>query len=194
MSHLDRDRLLLLVEQGQAPSTSEARHLSQCDQCRSDLEQVRAALDALRDVVVPEPSPLFWEHFASRVRRAIDETPQVPAARWTVPWWALGSLAAATLVALVLVLPGRSVVQPGPAGDGVASAVQGDAAPAEDAVGEDWSVVSDLAADLDYDEVTHLGGTLRPGAADVGVSALSDDERRELVRLLEEELRKARPS
>ena len=53
------------------------------------------------------------------------------------------------------------------------------------------SVLADLTSDLDWDTATEAGLTLKPGAVDDLVTALNDEERQELRRLLREEL--ARP-
>ena len=51
-------------------------------------ERVHHALD------VPEPSPLFWDHFPNRVRAAIDAAPAAEAA----PWWKRRAFALAMAV------------------------------------------------------------------------------------------------
>jgi hypothetical protein len=152
-------------------------------------------------VATPEPSPLFWEHFSARVRSAIDDQP-ADATRlgwWRWPSWALGSLAAAAAVAALTVVGPSRTQPPAPIPEAEREvAAMSEAGPralsGEEPVGEDWSVVREMAAELDYDDVTRLGDAVRPGAADAGVAQLSVDERRELVRLLQEELRRAQQS
>src|SRR5689334_13377184 len=53
----------------------------------------------LREVDVPEPSPLFWDHLSQRVRTAVASEP-VPQPRWAVNWIWLGGIIA-TLAVLV---------------------------------------------------------------------------------------------
>ena len=59
---------------------------------------------------VPEPSPLFWEHAARRVRTAIDQEPSPPSIWLRGLLWTGGGLAAAALTALLAVQPRPSTV------------------------------------------------------------------------------------
>jgi hypothetical protein len=67
--HLNADDLVELAE-GARPESS-APHLAACPQCRAQLDELRAAMSALADLDVPEPSPLFWDHFSQRVHDAV---------------------------------------------------------------------------------------------------------------------------
>ena len=69
MRHLQSEELIDLAE-GARPESS-ALHLQTCDECRSRLTDLRAAMAAAAHVNVPEPSPLFWDHFSARVRDAV---------------------------------------------------------------------------------------------------------------------------
>ena len=127
---------------------------------------------------VPEPSPLFWEHAARRVRAAVDA--EVP--RRSV-WvgrlaWVGGGLAAAAMAAL-LVLP-RSpvptrlpVVAPGPP--------MAETGPLDE---DSWTFVASLGGDLDV-ETAAGAGLLAPGeTTERAVQALDADERAEVATLL----------
>lgn len=198
MKHLDRDRLVALAEGTGEAAAPEAVHLAGCARCRTELARLRAGLDALREVPVPEPSPLFWDHFSTRVQRAIDEPPLETPARWPfrLPW-AVGGLVAACIGVLLMVMPQRSAVREdvAPPADMASATPQGvRVLSAEEAVGEDWSMVSELMAELDYEDVTRFGIVARPGAVEAGLVELDTEERRELVRLIEQELQKQRQS
>src|SRR6266851_8000309 len=67
--HLNADELVDLAE-GARPESS-APHLAACPQCRAQLDDLRAMMSAAAGVDVPEPSPLFWDHFSQRVHDAI---------------------------------------------------------------------------------------------------------------------------
>ena len=59
-------------------------------------------------------------------------------------------------------------------------------------VGDDATLdlVADLSADIDWDEAAEAGLSIHEGAADKAVTQLTDDERVELRRLLQAELRR----
>jgi hypothetical protein len=76
-------------------------HLDRCVECRQELDALRRVMTDLgpaRDV--PDPSPLFWEHFTGRVRATADAEP----ARERPPWpgWQPLALGAVVVVAAVL--------------------------------------------------------------------------------------------
>jgi hypothetical protein len=192
MSHLSRDRLLEAVEADAAPDA--AAHLASCARCRSEVEALRRTLDEVRAVDVPEPSPLFWDHLTLRVREAIAMEPALDRPRQTArSWW---RPALATLLVLVTaVLVDRGVRQRYRRPDaGRPVAVQSISNPAAAAsgpwdldAGDDWQFIVEVAtasavhgAAPQADEAIDA----RIGSADLGVSELSADERRELVKLL----------
>ena len=82
MTHLTSEQLVEAAE-GILPA-ERARHLEQCGTCRTNVETLQAVLSDVGDTsIVPEPSPLFWEHFSRRVREAT-ATERVPAPE---RWW-----------------------------------------------------------------------------------------------------------
>jgi len=147
-----------------------SRHLSD----EEIVELLRAA------DTVPEPSPLFWEHAARRVRTAIDQEP----ARRSV-WrrgllWTGAGLAAAALTALLAVQPRPSSVPPDAAAPSHAPSPADMAQSDEDS----WTFVASLGGDLDIDAASRAG-LLSPGeTSDRAVLALDDEERAELATLL----------
>jgi len=73
--HLRPDELIDLAEGTRAESS--AAHLAECAVCRLQVAELKAMMSAAADVDVPEPSPLFWDHFSARVHAAVaDETPR----------------------------------------------------------------------------------------------------------------------
>jgi hypothetical protein len=196
MSHLSRDRLLEAVEAEASPESESAAHLASCWRCRSEVEALRRTLRDVRAVDVPEPSPLFWDHLTQRVRAAIDAEPVVdPASAPARPWWRPALAALLVLLAAVLVDRGVrlsrdrassvAVVERGPAAPSVAGAG------ADLDAGDDWQFLVDLAAaSAASAEEVHGGDDIDThiGTADLGVSALSADEQRVLVKLLNDAL------
>lgn len=208
--HLSRDALIEMAEAEAAKGhTGRAEtvhgHLAQCRRCREVFDQMRHGLALAREVDVPEPSPLFWDHFSARVREAVEEEGDQPDVR---RWW-LGSVRWRVVVAagcIVLAMAGVALwqgasrssapVHPSaalrPARIGPASISTGDpAATMSDDLGEEpgdtaWSLVSDAASTTDFETALQAGGfALQPGAAERAAAQLSPDEQREVVRLLQ---------
>jgi len=178
-----------------------APHLAVCEPCRAQLHALRAMLSAARDVDVPEPSPLFWDHLSSRVIDAVaaegaPRTAWLDVTTWRrllTPAWAV----AASMIVVValgsrLMAPHQlagvdagSAPPPPPfiADTNASTAVLGDVA-SDDA---SLMLVASLASALDLDAASDAG--LAPsGSAEHAVTHMSDSELRELGRLLKEEL------
>ena len=194
MRHLHPDEPIDLAE-GTRPESS-APHLRSCEACRRQLADARAMMAAAADVEVPEPSPLFWDHLSMRVREAIAAG---SARHWFAPldgWqWsrrrlatplAAGAAVAIVIAAIVTVRHGHTPAigtPPVTVADGAASA--------DTAIGADdpsLDLVADLAADVDWDAAAESTVTTQEGIADKAVTQLTEAERRELRRLLQQEL------
>jgi hypothetical protein len=195
MRHLTPDELVDLAEG--TPAARAAAHLDQCSECRRQVEELRVVMSVAADAPVPEPSPLYWDHFSRRVREAVALE---GVAGGEIGWWtrvtaALGprvamSVAAAALVALILAvaLPMRTGVNHAPVASNAASAdVALDAEPLTDEAS--IALVADLTADMDL-ETAQDAGLAADGSADHAVSHLTPVELRELNRLLKEALAK----
>ncbi len=133
---------------------------------------------------VPEPSPLFWEHAARRVRAAVDAEPPRRSAWFGRLAWTGGGLVAALVATLLVLQPRPSHVPP--------TAVALSPAPAvNDVTGLDedsWTFVASLGGDLDVDAAARAG-LLAPGElTDRAMQALDADERGELAILLHQAL------
>jgi hypothetical protein len=178
-----------------------AAHLARCPRCRAELDALERLWRRLEADRVPEPSPLFWEAFSARVNDAIAREP-APAggrARWLADLsWPARLAATAALVALVVAAAAivertrdDRVGTPVASGPAIAPAPR-DEAPGPEAPADDGLLLVAEAAQLDWDLAVAAGLAPRRDAAEWALLQLSDDERRELARLLHEELSNTR--
>ena len=151
---------------------------------------------ALRQVDVPEPSPLFWDHLSQRVREAVANEPPAPGwmNRLNVAWAAgvFGAVAVVVLAVMVTLHRGApQEVSPGPAPEAGGVAQVSDALPAlqDDA---SWAVMGDLASQLNFEDAAAAGLIARPGSAEQVVGQLSQDEQQAAVELLQQAIRNSR--
>jgi hypothetical protein len=190
--HLTPEELLDLAE-GTRPLTS-APHLTTCETCRHQLDELRDVMATVH-VDVPEPSPLFWEHLSTRVRDAV-AAEAVPA-RWGFGFGRLSwSLAAAMSVAVVVIaasLTMRTRATPTylPSADthvspAVADVPGGDVGSAPTSEDASFLLLGDLAGSLDWESAAEAGIGMEVGTADSAVTELNNGERTELQRLLRE--------
>lgn len=160
-------------------------HLGVCAACTGRITAAREAAEIARDVEIPEPSPLFWQHFADRVHDAVrHETPE-RAAWWRHPVWA--AACAVGLIAAVLVGLRDVRVSPVAAVPAPAVAVQADKIPRDDPA---WNLLTDVASAMEQ-ENPQAPLTVRPSDVDRAVVDLSAAERQELRRLLEDEMKRS---
>jgi hypothetical protein len=149
---------------------------------------------AARDVNVPEPSPLFWDHFSARIRQAVQAEAGRSAAG--TGWWGQSRFVLAGSVALVLLAvwvgfridrsTGRTSTSASPA---ERLEVSGDPPGASDDPA--LAFVADLASDLDWEAASEAGLATHLDVDEDVVAQLSEGERRALHDLLKGEL--ARP-
>jgi hypothetical protein len=71
----------LLLDPESAPAAVKA-HVSECDGCRGELEELRATMDLLDKWESPEPSPYFLTKLGARYREEREAAP----AGWPVRW------------------------------------------------------------------------------------------------------------
>jgi hypothetical protein len=191
MHHLSESELVDLADGTRGEDTTP--HVQQCEQCRRQLEDLRAALSAAVSVDVPEPSPLFWDHFSARVHDAV-AAEGGRAERH--PWWrfAQGAPMWSGLAAILLVaifVNARLTPPNAPAAPSEIAAVTLPVPPALPSYDDALGLMGDLTASLDYDSASELAATdvtAHPGVVEESVSGMSDDEREELGRLLGEEM------
>ena len=176
------------------------RHVDGCEQCAIQAADLVASAEAAGDIAIPEPPPFFWAQLSARVSDAVaKETarPRVAAFAWTrAPW--LGAAAAAALLVLWLFAPRHESPRPAPSTSPLletAASAHPDNGVGDDGVDLDadeaWAVVRSLAADLDEDQMDAEGVSPGAGAVERLALQLTDAERTELARLLEEQLRRS---
>jgi len=191
--HLDEAALLDVAEG--LPSDHTAAHLAGCERCRAQVEELRSAMHLTEDGTVPEPSPLFWDHLSARVAEAVaEERPgEAPVSiDWAARlrnWRAVTAVAVAAAVILVVAVNRRAAPDANseqtPAA--LATAAARDLTPSLDN-DPSLSFIADLASDLDWDDAVEAGLTSGTDAVERVVQDMSDDERRELRRVLQEEM------
>lgn len=200
MKHLSESEIVDLLDGALAPARM--AHLDGCDACRTTADGLRAVLERSADVAIPEPSPLFWEHFSARVREDVRSADAVPLGwlGWadgpTVKWAMAGAVLTILLVSGVWVSLWRtSATAPRrlPSATTAATSVGDRGEPAMDDsyldpdpdTDEAWALVRTVADDLPWDNPTEVGLGVRPDFAELALAALTRDERSELARLLE---------
>jgi hypothetical protein len=184
MTHLTADELIDAVDAALSPARR--AHLDTCDRCRREAIALHAALSEVRAADVPEPSPLFWDHFSARVTTAIAEAELPPARRW-FHWHVLAPLAGLALLVMALVSSVPSRPGPGDTLTGVTAQATIEEAGAD--IEAEWTLLADLFSEYDVDSAREAGIVAGPGAADQAVLQLTLGEQQELMRLLREELR-----
>jgi hypothetical protein len=188
MNHLSPDELVDAVEGTLGPQRQS--HVAECAACGRETARLRLVLRETRRVSVPEPSPLFWDHFAARVHAASgDEAPPPP--RWAPEWLRWPVLA--SVAALAILIVGVAAMMPRQADeriDGAAVAANESAIDLASFGEQDWAVVSEIVGPVDLD-AAHEAGIVRFGDAERVALALSAAEQRELLRLLQQEMEKA---
>ena len=187
--HLQPDELVDLAEGTRTESS--VPHLAACEACRHQLAELKAMMSAAADVAVPEPSPLFWDHFSARVREAVAAEGVPRRSFWSWPRLAM-PVAAAAMAGVILAValytgpetrPDLPAVAPTPA---VASIdlLSDPQSPDDDTA---LTLVAALSSDMDLDGAREAG-LAGGGSAEHAVTHLDGGELRELRRLLQEEL------
>lgn len=193
MTHLTPQQFVDAVDGVLAASQLE--HVEQCDACGRELAELRALLGEAQSAgAVPEPSPLFWDHFANRVHAATRVEP-IPV---RTPWWqgtwrplvAVGAVLA--VGALVLVVSTRSVpreappaqvaaVEPGAASD---SALAVEAGLLSD---QQLDAMAQLAQDVPWDQAAEAARPTTDATAAM-VAELTPEQRAEFARLIKAQM------
>ena len=194
MRHLSPDQLIAFIEDPQTRDLTpqERRHVEQCAACQSEATAMRALLTEIREEPGGAPSPLFWDHFAARVADAIRGEAPEPAVEATA--WRFGGRTAAWAAVAATVLLGSTMAWRAtlhaPAASGIVAAT-GDSLHAEDLEDDQaWRVVRAAADGLPWEDVQAAGIAPRPGSAEGVVMEMTADERAELARLLESEMKR----
>lgn len=200
MGHLSTSELIDLLDDEARPSA----HVAGCRRCEARLAQLRGTLGRIAAVEVPEPPAGFWDDLSERVHRRIAAEAEPAGARsadWR-GWFAIGwKPALAMAAALVLIVAGvvgfhtsgpavqqRAAVV-APASTGPADVLAGtEASDATLGTSDPLDLMAALSAGLDWDQAAAAGLRVSPASADAAVAQLSDQQRAELVRLLEQQL------
>lgn len=196
--HLAPEELIDLAEGVRAEDA--VPHLQSCEVCREQIAALRTTMSAVgtsrgrNPIDVPEPSPLFWDHLSRRVREATasEGAPGSRFAGWRwetvlpASWrtWAMAGVAAAVLLSIYVTAP-RTLT---PSGGRAPSAALQPFGAADD---PSLLLFADLTEQMDSGAITEAGWSGHVGAVDEVVASLTDAERLELQRLLEEELAKS---
>lgn len=184
MRHLSPEQFIEAVEGTLA--VADARHLESCEACRREVSELSALMGDVRATDdMPEPSPLFWDHFSARVQAATMADPIPARAWWRDAWRPIATLAAVAAVLLMVELrmpratPGSAPVSgvPAPAAE---QANLLDPAAAED---EAMDFVTELAADVPWDDLQQVAQPSRDVTA-AAVDQLTASQRAELARLV----------
>jgi hypothetical protein len=206
MKHLTDAEFVDLIEDAIVLPSDRRRHAATCADCRAQADALSAVLAQTAGDVLPEPSPLFWDHLSVRVSDAIRGEAPAPAAlawerfRSPLAAWA----AAATLAVLIMMTvvwratlhapstgraPDLAQARQTAAVDPVqvASASPGDNVEADEA----WAVVRTAAEGLAWEDVHAVGLSARPGSAERIALELTAEERAELGRLLDTEMKRS---
>ena len=192
MSHLSPDEFVDAAA-GALDSTRTA-HLEACAACRGQAAEVASALSAVRDVGMPEPSPLYWGHLSARIREAVSRETIVPAWRavWLhpfrpqhlVPVASAVALAGAVVVSGLMLREGRVAI---PMDRAVETAAVADASMPDDS--EAWRLLTSAAAETPIEDAHAAGMAVPASAIDGAVQRMTPDELHALEELLQRELR-----
>jgi hypothetical protein len=183
MTHLTSDELIDAME-GLLADDRQA-HLDACETCRQQLADLSGVLGEAKQASVPEPSPMFWQHFTARVNTAIDADEAAGGAWPTwLRWQVLLPLGAVAMIILALMI---SVPKQDPI-------VEEESPVAVDAPApnDNWVMLANLVGDVDLDNAAEVGVVMQPGIAEQAVLELTADEQQELTRLLKAELTRAK--
>lgn len=186
MKHLTSDEFIDAME-GMLDAARQG-HLDTCESCGRELADLASVLREARAVRVPDPSPLFWQHFSERVRNAVGAE-ALPSRAWPewLRWPVLVPLGAFALVVLTLVLSVPRQIEP-TVSPAATDRVDDQVARADDS----WVLVSDLVGEIDWETANAAGVVVEPGDVEMAVFDLSSEELRELTRLLRVELQRAK--
>jgi hypothetical protein len=190
-SHLSSQECVSALDQ--ALSSVRQAHLDGCATCQAQMSELRAVLeDAGEDLAVPEPSPLFWDHFPARVMAAVEaEATQSQPMSWWQSWtsvrtWLTASALVLTVVMGVALYLGRPVV---PVTEDLTAETMADGDVTAGAMfdADEWAFVTSMMGSLERDEVREVLAPSRD-AVDTAFEGLSNDERDRFMKLLKAEL------
>ncbi|MCX6539365.1 MAG: hypothetical protein NT151_10615 [Acidobacteria bacterium] len=169
------------------------RHAESCEACRALVEDARHATLLASTDEIPEPSPLFWTPFSTRVGESVRRAP-APERSWaglSWVWRAVPVGSAIVLVALVGLTQWQNSHQPQPPAAGAAAVpvvIQVEPQLAFPDNDEPWALISQVMADVAADEMSAADMPATIGSADRALESLTEAEKAELARLLKAEM------
>jgi len=193
VKHLDDEQLIAVLE-GTADERA-ASHLRSCAACTAQMADLRATLDAVQRLEVPEPSPLFWDQLSDRVHEAVaaEERRRPGSGLWT--WWTLAPFAAAAAAVIVAALHvGAPKAGPSPVPAAAVATAAADVAPLPPLGDQDdpsLALVASMASQVDEAAAIDSGLVTHADGLDDAVNTLTDAERAELGRILKDEIAKS---
>jgi hypothetical protein len=198
--HLTESEFVDLFDGTLAPGRRQ--HVESCAACAAQTADLAMSAEDVRQADLPEPPPFFWTQFSARVSEAVSNEAARPAiARfgWARASWFAAAAGIAVAVLVVVVTLRNTPEDTSVAAPGVltrtAGAEAGADGLADDAVDvesdEAWALVRALAEDLDDEQMNDEGVSVGSGAAERMTLQLTEAERVELARLLQEQLRLA---
>jgi hypothetical protein len=181
---------------------SRAAHADGCAACRAQAALVQDVMRTTSSAEIPEPSPLFWDHFSARVRDGVAAEPRT--AGWALAGmrgWASMAAAVAIVLAFVsaawVMRDARNAPSPSPVAQdrpAAAPGISGDVdidTPLAEGNAEVWAVLTAAASDMALDEARAAGMKPHPAAVDRAVQGMTTAELNELGRLLQSELKRS---
>ncbi|HEY6357058.1 MAG TPA: hypothetical protein VIX35_02375 [Vicinamibacterales bacterium] len=185
MTHLTSEQFIDAIEAKVALPRAASAHLAGCDACRTEQSSVADALAEARALAMPEPSPLFWDHFSQRVRAATNEEqlPVATPASWAAGWRAVlaGALVVGVLTVAFVLRP-APVKQAAPINQ-LTVAQSGDAMTGDD---HGLTGMAILASDLKTDELQQIARPSEDATA-AAIEDLTPAQRAELLRLIKQQ-------
>ena len=185
-THLSSQEFVNALDHSLAAARHE--HLAACAACQAQVNELRALVEtASQDAAVPEPSPLFWDHFQSRVLAAVAAEGVSPTREaWWKAWMRPGASLAASATALAIVT-GLAVYVGRPVTPGVDTPIDEsglvDTASLTAAVDDEWAFVTSVMGTMESDDIHEVLAPSRD-AVDAAFESLTSDERDRFMKLL----------
>jgi hypothetical protein len=194
MTHLTETQFIDVLETGVPVDSRLASHLAVCEACQAALAELTGGLADARAVTLPEPSPLFWDHFSRRVRAATSQETAAGQAGWRHLWQPLvgATLAVATLALLVVfrATPGTPLThEPAtPSGSIIAAVTPASGTPVAAEVDDaGLNVVAVLAQDLRAEDLQQIAQPTTDATA-AAIEDLTPAQCAEFIRLLKAQM------
>jgi hypothetical protein len=189
--HLSSQECVTALDRALSPARQ--NHLDACPSCQVQVAELGAVVEAAaQDADVPEPSPLFWDHFHTRVLAAVEHAESSPRA-----WWGTNWLDARTLLAIgavvMMVAASLAVYVSRPAipmtettadAGAIEPGMIADATPPLS--GDEWEFVASVMGTLD-EEGMHEVLAPSSNAVDTALEGLTSDQRERFIKLLKTE-------